>query len=233
MLITAHDIAVLEPERDKGLSRWLEHCGSVSSYDPRIELMFTSYLPKGGCAIDGGAFLGSHAAAYAKAVGSTGRVVAFEPAPRHAECLRYNVRHLPQVEIIEAALYSESRTLWLVPNPHNAGATVVGSPDEPGAFDVQAVTIDAFEWKRLDFIKLDIEGLVLRALEGAERTLKQHHPTVLAEVGDNLQLFGDFTEDVVEFMTRLGYRSQVLPPIIGEKNSDDQCDMLFTWKGYR
>lgn len=231
MMLTSNGIAVLEPEKDMGLSRWLELCESVSSYDPRIESTIAPMLPAGGWAIDGGAFLGSHSVAYAKAVGPSGAVFAFEPTPSHAECLCHNVRPFKQVHVIQAALYSERRrALWMCPNTHNAGATVVGSQDDLNSFEVEAVTIDSFEWARMDFIKLDVEGLVLRALEGAINTLRLHRPIVVAEVGDNLQLFGDFTEDVVDFMARLNYSSRVLPPMIGEKNSDDQCDILFTPK---
>lgn len=225
-MLVVNDLAVLEPERDeRGLSRWIACNGSLDGYDPRIRQTFASLIPDGGWVVDGGAFLGSHTVAYAEAVGRTGRVVAFEPTPRHVECLRHNTRFLSQVEVIPQALYACETTLWLVPNRFNAGATVVGEPNEEGAFEVQAVPLDAFDWPRLDYIKLDIEGLVLRALEGAERVLREHRPLVVVEVGDNLELFGDFTDDVVAFMGACGYGLEELPQM--DEDDRTQRDVLF------
>lgn len=226
MLVLDNGLAVLEPERDeRGLSRWVACNGSLDGYDPRIRQTFAPMIPRGGCVVDGGAFLGSHTVAYAEAVGRVGLVVAFEPAPRQLECLLHNVRHLPQVEVMPTALYSHETTLWLTPNRYNAGATVVGDKNDVDAFEVKAVALDDFDWDRLDFIKLDVEGLVLRALEGARRVLSTYNPLVVVEVGDNLELFGDFTEDVVAYMDALGYALEELP----QMDADDrtQRDVLF------
>lgn len=228
MVITDAGFAVLESTRDLVLSRWVERDRSLDAYDARIRQVFAPMIPRGGCVIDCGAFLGSHTTVYAEAVGPTGRVVAFEPSPKHVECLRHNVQELPQVDVIALALYSEPTTLWLAPNFFNAGATVVGSPDDVGAFEVAATTLDAFTWNRVDFIKLDVEGLVLRVLEGAVRVLDQYRPAVVVEVGDNLELFGDTTDDLIAFMVRHGYRLQELPTMHADDDTVHQRDVLFT-----
>lgn len=229
MVITEAGFAVLESTRDLVLSRWVERDRSLDAYDWRIRQVFAPMIPKGGTVIDCGAFLGSHTTVYAKAVGSTGRVVAFEPSPKHVECLRYNTRHLPQVHIVPVALYSERSSVWLAPNHFNAGMSVIGEPDDVGAIEVEATRLDAYEigFGRVDFIKIDVEGLVLRVLEGAVETLGQYRPMVVAEVGDNLNLFGDTTEDVIAFMQRHGYVLRELPSIDGADH-EDQRDVLFT-----
>lgn len=228
MVITPAGFAVLEPGRDLVLSRWVERDHSLDAYDWRIRDVFAPLIPKGGCAIDCGSFLGSHAVAYADAVGPTGRVVAFEPSPRHVECLRYNVRHLPQVEVIPKALYSEETSLWMAPNHFNAGASVIGEPHDVGAFEVQATTLDAFTWDRVDFIKIDVEGLVLRVLQGAVRLIREHKPVIVAEVGDNLELFGDTTNDVIVFMLHCNYTVSELPTMTPDEDTSHQRDLLFT-----
>lgn len=220
-------LAVLETWQDRGLSLWVERDGSLDAYDSRIRRLLAPLLPVGGCAIDGGAFLGSHTTVYAEAVGPTGRVVAFEPMPTHAECLEHNTQRYPQVEVVRCALYSDERTLWLAPNNYNAGATVVGSPDDQDALEVIAMPLDAFEWDRVDLIKLDIEGLVMRALEGADRVLRIYRPIVIAEVGDNLQLFGDFTDDVIAFMADRDYVAEEFPLMAGDDSAEHQSDILF------
>lgn len=227
MVITDAGFAVLEPTRDLVLSRWVERDRSLDAYDPRIRQVFAPMVPKGGTVIDCGAFLGSHTTVYAEAVGPTGRVVAFEPSPKHAECLRHNTRHLPQVELVQQALYSEKTNLWLAPNHFNAGASVIGEPDDVGAFEVPATTLDAFVWERVDFIKIDVEGLVLRVLQGAVRVLRDQCPVIVAEVGDNLELFGDTTEDVIMFMAHCNYRVDELPTMTPDEDTSHQRDLMF------
>src|SRR5574340_1266792 len=48
--------------------------------------------PRGGIAVDAGAFIGRHTLEYARAVGPAGRVVAVEPLPANYRLLAHNVR---------------------------------------------------------------------------------------------------------------------------------------------
>lgn len=57
------------------------------------------------------------------------------------------------------------------PIDYSAGKTVA----------IQKVTIDALNLPRVDFIKLDIEGMELEALEGARKTIERSHPIFLVE----------------------------------------------------
>lgn len=43
------------------------------------------------------------------------------------------------------------------------------------------MSIDALSLTRVDFIKLDIEGMELEALEGARQTIERSHPIFLVE----------------------------------------------------
>jgi hypothetical protein len=46
---------------------------------------------------------------------------------------------------------------------------------------VKLVALDDFGFTRLDFLKLDIEGMELEALEGARRTVETCRPIMLVE----------------------------------------------------
>jgi len=223
-VVTPH-IAVLDAAHDQLLSRWVETNQSLDAHDPRIRDTFLPMIPIGGWVVDGGACLGSHATVYAE---RAAHVLAVEPSPRTAACLRYNVAHLPNIDVVEVALLDTDRTVWLVPNVVNAGATVVGEESDAGAIRVPTTTLDRLcgEWPRLDFVKLDVEGLVLRALEGARAVLTRWHPIVIAEVGDNLSLFGDSTERVIAFMRGLGYVCEPLPQF----DDGGVWDVCFKWR---
>ncbi|EIM78862.1 FkbM family methyltransferase [Nitritalea halalkaliphila LW7] len=61
--------------------------------------------------------------------------------------------------------------------------------------------------KRIDFIKIDIEGAELSALKGAEQTLRAHLPTLLLEVNKQACAAAGYTaEELLSFLRELGYR---------------------------
>jgi FkbM family methyltransferase len=46
---------------------------------------------------------------------------------------------------------------------------------------VRMLTIDSLDLKRLDFIKIDVEGMELEALAGGRNTIMKHKPVMLIE----------------------------------------------------
>ena len=47
--------------------------------------------------------------------------------------------------------------------------------------DVSAISLDAFNFPRLDLIKMDVEGMELEALAGATKNIQLHRPMMLIE----------------------------------------------------
>ena len=47
--------------------------------------------------------------------------------------------------------------------------------------EIRKVALDEFNLPRVDFIKLDVEGMELEALEGADKTIKSSRPILLIE----------------------------------------------------
>lgn len=55
------------------------------------------------------------------------------------------------------------------------------------------ITIDGLELERLDFLKIDIEGMEMEALRGAARTIDRHKPQMLIEkIKSNEQQLSNF-----------------------------------------
>ena len=65
-----------------------------------------------------------------------------------------------------------------------------GLGERPGGtiIEIQLTTLDAFaderQLERLDFLKIDVEGLEADVLAGATKTLKRFHPTIVFETGN-------------------------------------------------
>lgn len=147
--------------------------------------------------IDGGACWGDTALIFADAVGAAGRVFSYEFVEGNLEMLQRNLALNPslssRVEIVRHALWHVSdESLHF---EANGPATRVGS-DSTTAQSASAVTtlsVDDLVQRRnlpkVDFIKLDIEGAELSALQGTEQTLRRNRPTLAFAVYHSIQDF--------------------------------------------
>lgn len=61
-----------------------------------------------------------------------------------------------------------------------------------------------------DWIKIDIEGMELPALRGAEQTLKQSHPTIICEINQISGRYGSKVSDLIGYLGSLGYSIHAL-----------------------
>ena len=137
-------------------------------------------------AVDGGANIGTYALAFGKAMTGWGSVLAFEPYKWSYRPLCGNICicNCFNVEPLQMAL---GKADGVVPigqidptTPHNFGG--ISLRDTSGRLDETAVcTLDSFNLDRLDLLKLDIEGMELEALEGAQKTIRRCKPILCVE----------------------------------------------------
>ena len=80
-----------------------------------------------------------------------------------------------------------------------------------------SLTIDAFTYSSLILIQLDIEGFELNALQGAEKTIKQHRPIIAIE---------DNKLNCSEFLGSCDYISPMAIPGLDIWVHKDQTDYL-------
>lgn len=112
-------------------------------------------------------------------------VVAIEPAPEVAHCLRRTfAQELTTGRVIleETGLWDKEERLFLhTPGTSWNNTIVAGEDGQPGVW-VPLTTIDAIvtelELPSVDFIKMDIEGAEIRALEGAKATIGRWKPLI-------------------------------------------------------
>jgi hypothetical protein len=75
--------------------------------------------------------------------------------------------------------------------------------DDLGALEVPTATIDSLIVRGVrepDFIKCDVEGAEMRAVDGARSLIARRHPVWLLET---------FEDDVLKLMESLGYATHV------------------------
>ncbi|MDE2950827.1 MAG: FkbM family methyltransferase [Chloroflexota bacterium] len=149
-------------------------------------------------ALDVGAHVGYYTRLLSRLTGAGGRVIAFEPHPRSHQALRHNTRGLAnatplQVAVAEAAgsaelydylMMSASGSLHYDESLAHLQRARMGAGDiaprggeafEMQRFQVETATIDAclarLGIKRVDLVKMDIEGAELGALRGMRDTI--------------------------------------------------------------
>lgn len=118
-------------------------------------------------------------------------VVAIEPAPENIECLRRNFAEEAasgRVVIYPKGVWDQDALMTLHVDPHNSAADsflIERTGDQP-VEKVPLTTIDKLvaelKLERVDFIKMDIEGAEVKALEGGRRTLERFHPRMAISV---------------------------------------------------
>lgn len=197
--------------------------------DLMVEADIIPILKRGMWIVDAGAALGDHTRAYLDAAGSTGVVFAFEPHPEYYKCLKHNC---PKAISANRALWSESFvSLYHHSWAGNVGAGMVNtdsgssSPREDVYGPIETVCLDDYRLKKLDYIKLDVEGTELIVMRGAMQTIKRCKPLMVIEmVSGSAAAYGRTHEDVYNLLDELHYEHR---PIRGSQNQRcSDCDIL-------
>ena len=145
------------------------------AFEPETVRLVQTLIRPGSVVVDVGACLGFYTLLAAQLAGPGGTVYAFEPDPRNVRWLRPNIRinHCQNVTVIPSAVSDGSGVRQFFPHQSDPSQSSLHTTARWARhIPVQAVTLDdVLDGRRVDLIKLDIEGGELRALEGLRRTI--------------------------------------------------------------
>jgi FkbM family methyltransferase len=180
--------------------------GGIDIVYPRIEPELAGlgrYAPRGGTALDVGAWLGPWSRGLRR---YADQVVAIEAHPQLAEMLR---RSQPAVRVVHAAASDSVGEIDLVVP---RGGPLVGVSSVEGGdgavVSVPRITIDSLGLTDVRFIKMDVEGHERAALLGAEQTIRRDRPLLILELEERMQPIAD----AVDLLSSWGYTATVLGP---------------------
>lgn len=182
-------------------------------YEKSQETLFQMVKP-GNIVIDVGANIGSTALRFAQKVGQSGKVYGFEPDPANfAKCQKnISLNSFGNILLEPLALGAEEANLTLFRvSPRNPGMNkIMDQPPDESAVKVRSVKLDTYLGesgiKRVDLIKIDVEGFELRVLEGAKDTIQMYHPALFVEVSDSpLRAGGASASELIRKLHSWGY----------------------------
>ena len=146
-------------------------------------LMLVSRLPDNCVVVDAGANIGLVAVPAAHAVQSRGGVVhAFEVQRMlyYALCGSAALNDLENLIVCNQALGSAIGTIGVgkpdYSRPQDFGLLSLVNQNGPQPETVEVVTINSLRLPRLDFLKIDVEGMEIEVLKGARSSIEQHRP---------------------------------------------------------
>lgn len=182
----------------------------------KAEINFVlSHLHKTSCALDIGAHKGAYTYWMHKAVGSGGRVFAFEPQIELSDYLKNMIKSMgiENVTVEHSAISSAEgfSTLTIPGDGPSPGATLeTGLFDkETHSYEVPLTTIDGYFSDKPDMeinlIKCDVEGHELEVFKGAEKTLNKFQPHLIFECEQRHHI-NDSIQDVFGYLLNLGYK---------------------------
>ncbi len=128
--------------------------------------------------VDCGAFNGDICVQFAERAKKFGKIYAFEPDRRNVFQLRN--RSISNIEIVEAACSNMDGIIKFCESDYSGGSHMVN--ESLNYIEVPCVKIDTVINDRVDFIKMDIEGAEMLALQGAQDTIKKYRPKLAISI---------------------------------------------------
>lgn len=190
--------------KDIWVGRSIERYGEFSESEVQV---FRDVIKNGDVVLDVGANIGCHTIALSRLVGQNGVVFAYEPERTNFNTLAGNVaiNNIHNIFPFQKAIGSSSGfinipELDLEKTVNFGGLSLCEDYSEAPHYSVPLIVLDEQNFLKLDFIKMDIEGMEKLALEGARETIDKFKPILYVE--DDRE---DKSGPLIECLKSMGY----------------------------
>lgn len=175
---TGYGDKLIVSAKDAGLGLMLRTHGE---YEPILTKILQKNIQPSDIVMDVGANVGYFTKLMTKLVGRRGKVIAFEPSEINWKYLQKNVARKPNVRIEKIALSDKVGELHFSEDSANPGENGLR---ERGKTVVPTSTltswVNAHKIKKINLIKIDVEGAEVMVLQGAKDFLRKQKKLVVA-----------------------------------------------------
>jgi FkbM family methyltransferase len=192
----------------------INHMKEGKYFEEEVIKAASKLIKRGSTVLDVGSNFGQMAVHFSKLVGDEGKVYAFEADDFVFEVLKKNIdaNNCKNIIPVFGAVHNEAGKELIFPKQDFKRFQAYGSYGiDPLANDgrrVPTVHIDSMDLQgEISFIKVDIQGSDLFALQGAKETIRKHKPSVLFEFEQQFQKeFKTTFQDYVNFVSEVNYK---------------------------
>ncbi|HKR06347.1 MAG TPA: FkbM family methyltransferase [Bacteroidia bacterium] len=175
-----------------------------------IELV-KNLVKKGDHVLDIGANIGFYSGIISNLVGENGKVHCFEPDELNFKYLSKNVNGKKNIELIKKAIAeNDGQILLYTSDQINVENTTYKPEHFESTYAIEKTSVDNYVQQKfpVSFIKMDIQGAELKALEGMKQTLLANKDVVLmTEVWPyGLKNCGNTPEEIINFIQALNLK---------------------------
>ena len=143
--------------------------------------------------VDGGSYNGDTSIKFAQwAQQKYEKIIIYEPMEENIVKIKNVIKDIPHVEIHNKALWNKSEKIKI--NYDGAGSAI----NENGVLEVEAEALDINQ--KVTFVKMDIEGAEMRALEGMKELIMEQKPRLaicLYHLYDDLWTITQYIHELV------------------------------------
>jgi FkbM family methyltransferase len=203
VILNRFDRHMIDANRGYGVGYQILETASFDSDEVSLAVQLLSLRRQhhgdGVVAIDCGANIGVHTIEWARAMTGWGAVLAIEAQERVYYALAGNIaiNNCFNASALNVAVSSESGTMR-IPQPDYFKNSSFGSLElrksernehigqvidysAEKMVEIRKMKMDELNFPRVDFIKIDVEGMEIEALEGARQSIEKSHPILLVE----------------------------------------------------
>lgn len=127
--------------------------------------------------VDGGGFDGDTTEEFCRRYPDYRKIYLFEPALNNIHKAKARLNGLRDIEFIQLGLSDSVGTLWF--NPEAGSSSSVSAT---GSCQIDVTTLDQQVEGKVTFVKMDLEGWELKALEGSKRHILGDYPKLAIAV---------------------------------------------------
>jgi FkbM family methyltransferase len=193
--------------------------------------LFSEIIPECNFAIDIGANIGYFSQYFCHLMNDQKQLIIFEPEPKNLKLLKKNISYYNSITLVEKAVSNENgKADFYVDSLTGQNSSLLsdykvfdkvlensGVTASKTKIEVETITLDSFmeqeyPLEKPDFIKIDIEGAELFAIQGMRKILKLYTPTIMVEVSDNipesLKILRDFDYILIDINKQIITRDE-------------------------